>query len=81
MRQMRQLEFLKDYDFGLNYHPGKAKVMTDALSQKSMHMATLMVKEIDLIEQLRDLSSVREVTANSVKLGMLKLISGFLDEI
>ena len=27
MRQRRWLEFLKDYDFGLNYHPGNANVV------------------------------------------------------
>ena len=30
MRQRRWLEFLKDYDFGLNYHPRKANVVADA---------------------------------------------------
>ena len=32
MRQRRWMEFLKDYDFRLNYHPGKANVVADALS-------------------------------------------------
>ena len=34
MRQRRWIEFLKDYEFGLNYHPGKANVMADTLSQE-----------------------------------------------
>ena len=29
------MEFLKDYDFTLHYHPGKANVVADALSRKS----------------------------------------------
>jgi hypothetical protein len=29
------LELIKDYDVGLNYRPGKANVVADALSQKS----------------------------------------------
>ncbi|GAU42645.1 hypothetical protein TSUD_398500, partial [Trifolium subterraneum] len=37
MRQRRWLEFLKDYDFELSYHPGKANVVADALSRKSLH--------------------------------------------
>jgi len=56
MRQRRWLELLKDYDFGLNYHPGKANVVADALSRKILHMSAMMVKELDLLEQFRDLS-------------------------
>ncbi|MCI63883.1 hypothetical protein A2U01_0085140, partial [Trifolium medium] len=44
MRQMRWLEFLKDYDFELSYHPGKTNVVADALSRKSLHISSLMAK-------------------------------------
>ncbi|PNY01683.1 retrotransposon-related protein [Trifolium pratense] len=81
MRQRRWLEFLKDYDFELSYHPGKANVVADALSRKSLYMSTLMAKELDLIEQFRDLSLVCETTPSSVKLGMLKLTNDFLVEV
>lgn len=52
MRQRRLLEFLKDYDFRLSYHPGKAYVVVYVLSRKYLHMSPLMVKELDLLEQL-----------------------------
>ncbi|KAI5405994.1 hypothetical protein KIW84_052663 [Lathyrus oleraceus] len=81
MRQRRWLELLKDYDFELSYHPGKANVIADALSRKSLHMSMLMARELELIEQFRDMSLVCEETPNSVKLGMLKLTSGILEEI
>ncbi|GAU50577.1 hypothetical protein TSUD_410010 [Trifolium subterraneum] len=81
MRQRRWLEFLKDYDFELSYHPGKVNVVADALSRKSLHMSSLMAKELELIEEFRDLSFVCEVTSNSVKLGMLKLTNPFLEKI
>jgi hypothetical protein len=81
MRQRRWLEFLKDYDFELSYHPGKANVVADALSRKSLHMSALMARELDLIEQFRDLSLVCETTSSSVRLGMLKLTNDFLDEV
>ena len=34
MRQRRWLELIKDYDCLINYHPGKANVVADALSRK-----------------------------------------------
>nr|GEV56216.1 reverse transcriptase domain-containing protein [Tanacetum cinerariifolium] len=34
MRQRRWLELLRDYDCEIRYHPGKANVVADALSQK-----------------------------------------------
>ena len=52
MRQRRWLELLKDNDFDLNYHSGKADVVDDAWSRKSLHMSMLMVRELELIEQL-----------------------------
>ncbi|KAH0697968.1 hypothetical protein KY289_015450 [Solanum tuberosum] len=36
LRQRRWLEFLKDYDVNVLYHPGKANVVVDALSKLSM---------------------------------------------
>jgi hypothetical protein len=42
LRQRRWLELIKDYDLGINYHPGKANVVVDALSQRS-HVSQLVV--------------------------------------
>ena len=33
MRQRRLLELIKDYDLTIQYHPGKANVVVDALSR------------------------------------------------
>src|ERR1051325_7148683 len=81
MRQRRWLELLKDYDFGSNYHPGKANVVVDALSRKTLHMSLLMVRELKMIEQFRDMSLVIKVTPKSVILGMLKINNDLLDSI
>jgi len=81
MRQRRWLEYLKDFDFQLSYHPRKANVVVDALSRKTLHMSALMVKELELIEHFRDLSLFSELTPDGVRLGMLKLTSNILEEI
>jgi hypothetical protein len=40
LQQCRWLELIKDYDLGINYHPGKANVVADALSCKKYCNAT-----------------------------------------
>jgi hypothetical protein len=45
LRQRRWLELIKDYDSGINYHPDKANVVTDALSRRS-HLNMLATREL-----------------------------------
>lgn len=40
----------------MKYHPGKENVVADALSRKSIHMALMMLREQELIENLRNLN-------------------------
>jgi hypothetical protein len=57
LRQRRWLELIKDYDLGINYHPGKANVVADALSQRS-HVSQLGVDSIpfELCQELDKLN-------------------------
>jgi uncharacterized protein YjbK len=50
------LELIKDYDLALNYTPGKANVVADALSRKSTE-TQLMTRELpeDLLKDLERL--------------------------
>jgi hypothetical protein len=45
LRQRRWLKLIKDYDLGINYHPGRANVVADTLSQRS-HANHLVVEII-----------------------------------
>ena len=36
LRQRKWMELIKDYDYVIDYHPGKANVATNALSRKSV---------------------------------------------
>jgi hypothetical protein len=44
LRQRHWLELIKDYDLGINYHPGKANVVANALSRKKYCNATFARK-------------------------------------
>jgi hypothetical protein len=57
MRQRRWLELIKDYDLEVHYHPGKANVVTDALSRKAYCNCLSMEPYSDtLCEDLRRLN-------------------------
>jgi hypothetical protein len=49
MRQRRWLELIKDYDFEVHYHPGKANVVANALSRKSQCNYVMMDSRINTL--------------------------------
>ncbi|KAI3701792.1 hypothetical protein L6452_27141 [Arctium lappa] len=71
MRQRRWLELLKDYDCELLYHPGKAKVVADALSRKE-YSGRLQAKltRIELVSSL--VEKIKEVQIEALKEENLK---------
>jgi len=67
LRQSRWMELLKDYDCTIQYHPGKANVVVDALSRKSSrslaHIQEVrrpLIKELhELVDEESDLTLVK----------------------
>ncbi|WRX15687.1 Reverse transcriptase domain - like 10 [Theobroma cacao] len=51
LRQRRWLELIKDYDLVIDYHPGKANVVADALSCKSSSSDRIYVPKDDQLRR------------------------------
>ena len=60
------MEFLKDYEFELNYHLGKANVVANALSRKSLSVSWMIIKEVELVESFQNLNLGTFVTSRSI---------------
>jgi hypothetical protein len=77
LRQRRWLKLIKDYDLGINYQPGKANAVANALSQRS-HANHLIVKSIPF--ELCDKFSKLMLVANTEVVEM-EVGSSLLQEI
>jgi hypothetical protein len=57
LRQRCWLELIKDYDLEIHYHPGKANLVADALSQKEhVHSAIVAQLPDEIVEEFRRLN-------------------------
>ena len=54
LRHRRWVEYMKDYNFELAYHPGKANVVADTLSRKSYMGSLLASQEWGLMADMAD---------------------------
>jgi len=79
VRQRRWMKFLKDFDFELLYHPGKANVVADALSRKAVHASHMMVRELDLVEQFRDMQLQVTLDEGVIRCNHLTVSNDFLN--
>jgi hypothetical protein len=63
------LELIKDYDLGINYHPGRAIVVVDALSRRS-HVSQLVVDSMpfELCEEFDKLNLMIIVNTEAMEM-------------
>jgi len=83
LRQQHWLKLLKDYNLHIQYDPGKAHVIADALSRKAQHSSnTMVITQLSLLRELEDLGIqlVSHGQAN-VQLSTLTLQPSIVEEI
>ena len=47
------MELIKDYDYVIDYHPGKANVVADALSRKTMQTLRVLNAHFSMIDDVQ----------------------------
>ena len=82
LRQRRWMELLKDYDCTIDYHPGKANVVADALSRKSTgSLAYMQAIQLPLMIELRELGVELGVHVSRALFSSFQLRSILVDQI
>ena len=82
LRQRRWVELIKDYDCTIEYHPGKANVVADALSHKpTATLASIKAVQLPLLLEFRGLNAKLTVDDSGVVLASFSARPLLLQEI
>ena len=82
LRQRKWMELLKDYDCTIDYHPGKANVVADALSRKSTgSLAYMQTIQLSLMVELRELGVELRMHASGALFASFQLRPILVDRI
>ena len=78
MQQWRWVELIKDYDCIIDYHPGKANVVADALSRKDkvIKSGPTTWNEETMIE-LKRLRAILDMSLEGSLMAQLRVKSGY----
>ena len=84
MRQRRWIELIKDYDCTIEYHPGKANVVADALSRKSTSsgsVSQLIAEYLPMLIKMRSMGIKLETTGSGALLAAFHVRPVLVDRV
>ena len=82
MRQRRWVELIKDYDCIIDYHPGKANVVADALNRKDKVIRSgPMTWNEETMMELKKLGAILSVSPEGSLMAQLRVKSGYREQI
>src|ERR1051325_3312088 len=81
MRQRRWIELIKDYDCVIEYQPGKANVVADALSRKAVMPVGKQTATLALIQELERKKAIVSTDATGALIAQFQVKAPIVDKI